>query len=673
MFKRILIANRGEIARRIARSCQRLGIEFVAVHSSADAGAEHLRGAVAREWIGEAPASASYLNGQAIIDAALRSGCEAIHPGYGFLSENPGFARAVAEAGLVFIGPDADTIVQMGDKARARQLMEAAGVPVLPGSPEATESYGLIQETCAEIGYPVILKPSAGGGGKGMQVVWSERRCARRWTPPCASAAPASGRPAAGGALRLPAAPPGSADLRRRRGAAVHLFERECSLQRRHQKIVEEAPACGLPADTREALLAAAVRGAQAIGYRNAGTFEFILAPDGRFYFLEVNTRLQVEHPVTEAITGQDLVEWQLRIAAGEGLPLAQADIRADGHAIECRVYAEDPLREFAPMPGAALHARWPAQLRVDAAFDRGGAVPAFYDPMLAKLIAHGSGRAAALAQLQTGLRDTELLGLTSNLGFLQRLLREPRVQAGQLHTHLVDELAAAPEANRLTCAVACAAAIRLALACAESASPWQGGVGAYDRAALDPDAPLGRVAYRGGAERCQAWLLERDAERTLVQVDGRRHAVSLSGAGEHWHGEVDGWRWYALLRGDDVELSVGGQRVALRAELAEQAEQEAGGGLQVRTPMPGTVVALPLAAGSRVEAQQVVAIVEAMKMENRLYAPAPASWPSCTARSATSSMPMRCWSAWARRRPNRRPAWARRQPAPLQGGRASA
>ncbi|OQS50646.1 acetyl/propionyl/methylcrotonyl-CoA carboxylase subunit alpha [Chromobacterium violaceum] len=623
MFKRILIANRGEIARRIARSCQRLGIEFVAVHSSADAGAEHLRGAVAREWIGEAPASTSYLNGQAIIDAALRSGCEAIHPGYGFLSENPGFARAVAEAGLVFIGPDADTIVQMGDKARARQLMEAAGVPVLPGSPEATESYGLILETCAEIGYPVILKPSAGGGGKGMQVVWSEAALRE-----AVDAAVRIGRSSFGDGRLLVeryVSQPRHLEVQifgDGRGAAVHLFERECSLQRRHQKIVEEAPACGLPADTREALLAAAVRGAQAIGYRNAGTFEFILAPDGRFYFLEVNTRLQVEHPVTEAITGQDLVEWQLRIAAGEGLPLAQADIRADGHAIECRVYAEDPLREFAPMPGAALHARWPAQLRVDAAFDHGGAVPAFYDPMLAKLIAHGASRAAALAQLQTGLRDTELLGLTSNLGFLQRLLREPRVQAGQLHTHLVDELAAAPEANRLTCAVACAAAIRLALACAESASPWQGGVGAYDRAALDPDAPLGRMAYRGGAERCQAWLLERDAERTLVQVDGRRHAVSLSGAGEHWQGEVDGWRWYALLRGDDVELSVGGQRVALRAELAEQAEQEAGGGLQVRTPMPGTVVALPLAAGSRVEAQQVVAIVEAMKMENRLYAP---------------------------------------------------
>ncbi|MEO9383303.1 acetyl/propionyl/methylcrotonyl-CoA carboxylase subunit alpha [Chromobacterium phragmitis] len=623
MFKRILIANRGEIARRIARSCQRLGIEYVAVHSSADADADHLQGAVAREWIGEAPASASYLNGQAIISAALRSGSEAIHPGYGFLSENPGFARAVAEAGLVFIGPDADTIVQMGDKARARQLMEAAGVPVLPGSPEATESYGLILETCAEIGYPVILKPSAGGGGKGMQVVWREAELRE-----AVSAAVRIGRSSFGDGRLLVEryiSQPRHLEVQifgDGRGEAVHLFERECSLQRRHQKIVEEAPACGLPADTREALLAAAVRGAQAIGYRNAGTFEFILAPDGRFYFLEVNTRLQVEHPVTEAITGLDLVEWQLRIAAGEGLPLAQADIRADGHAIECRVYAEDPLREFAPMPGTALRARWPARLRVDAAFDHGGAVPAFYDPMLAKLIAHGAGRAAALAQLQAGLRDTELLGLTSNLGFLQRLLREPRVQAGQLHTHLVDELAAGPEASCLTAAVACAAAIRLARACAESASPWQGGVGAYDRAALDPDAPLGRAAYRGGAERWQARLLERDAERTLAQVDGRRHVVSLAGAGERWRGEVDGWRWYALLRGDDVELSVGGQRVALRAELAEQAEQEAGGGLQVRTSMPGTVVALPLAAGSRVEAQQVVAIVEAMKMENRLYAP---------------------------------------------------
>lgn len=624
MFKRILIANRGEIARRIARSCRRLGIEHVAVYSSADADAAHLEGAAELRWIGEAPASASYLNGEAIIAAALASGCEAIHPGYGFLSENADFARAVAAAGLVFIGPDADTIAQMGDKARARQLMAAAGVPVTPGSAEATESYGLILESCAEIGYPVILKPVAGGGGKGMQVVWEEAALRE-----AVDAAVRVGRSSFGDGRLLVEryiARPRHLEVQvfgDRHGNVVHLFERECSLQRRHQKIIEEAPACAMPAATRAALLDTAVRGAAAIGYLNAGTFEFILAPDGQFYFLEVNTRLQVEHPVTEAVTGLDLVEWQLRVAAGEALPLRQEEIRADGHAIECRIYAEDPLREFAPMPGKALLARWPQACRVDAAFDGdGGEVPAFYDPMLAKLIAHGGSRGAALDALQAAVRDTALPGLSNNLGFIDRLLREPRVRAGQLDTHLVDQLAAAPEAAPQAEAVACAAAVALALACVETSSPWQGGVGPHDRATLDPDAPLGRLSYRAGAARWQARLLERSGAHARVAVAERSLQVRLRRDGELWSGEVDGLRWNALPCGDDIELTVGGHRLRLQAEQPETAEADADAGQRVASPMPGTVVALPVAVEQRVEANQVLAVVEAMKMENRIYAP---------------------------------------------------
>ncbi|MGW6156185.1 acetyl-CoA carboxylase biotin carboxylase subunit, partial [Streptomyces sp. NPDC055144] len=448
MVKRLLIANRGEIARRIARTCRRLGIEYVAVHSEADGAAAHLDGAFEQVLIGPSPAADSYLRADALIDAALRTGCDAVHPGYGFLSENAEFASATAAAGLVFVGPDASTIAAMGDKATAKRLMAEAGVPVLPGSADATESSDDIRAHADRIGYPVILKPVAGGGGKGMQVIEHERDLA----------------PAVEAAVRLARASFGDGRLlverylRRPRhievqvfgdthGNVVHLFERECSLQRRHQKIVEEAPAVNLPADVREALLSAAVRGAQAIGYTNAGTFEFILDSagdgDGGFYFLEVNTRLQVEHPVTEAITGLDLVEWQLRTAAGEQLPLAQGEITTSGHAIEVRVYAEDPDADFRPAPGRALATLWPTDLRVDAAFDGAGDVPVFYDPMIAKLIAHDPARPAALARLLHAVRSTAVLGLTTNLGFLADLLRDPRVSAGLIDTHLVDEFAA--------------------------------------------------------------------------------------------------------------------------------------------------------------------------------------------------------------------------------------
>ncbi len=626
MFKRILIANRGEIARRIARTCRRLGVEYVSVYSAADRSAAHLEHAADTQLIGDAPASASYLNADALIAAALRTGCEAIHPGYGFLSENAAFAAAVEQAGLVFIGPDARTIDSMGNKATAKRLLARAGVPVVPGSSEATESHGLIRETCREIGYPVILKPVAGGGGKGMQVVERDDEL-----DAAVDAAIRIGRANFGDGRLLVEryiATPRHLEVQifgDAHGNIVHLFERECSLQRRHQKIIEEAPAANLSEDVRARLLAAAVRGAQAIGYLNAGTFEFILAPDEQFYFLEVNTRLQVEHPVTEAITGFDLVEWQLRIAAGEALPVRQEDIRHAGHAIECRVYAEDPDRDFAPMPGEALLARWPDSCRVDAAFDTRGVVPPFYDPMVAKLIVHGATRAESLRRALAALEETTLLGLTSNLGFLHRLLHDPRVQAGRLDTHLVDAFIQQSEPwSAVDQAVACAAFVDSAEAARQEVrSPWTGGVGPFDRLALDPDAPLGRLVYRQQDRTLQAGLLRLDSTGAEIGVAAQRFEVGGTRSGAVWKGRVGPHAWAATRDDDDLEVSVAGTRVRVLNGRAVDEEHDQSGGGKVGTPMPGTVVALPVALGSRVERDDVIAIVEAMKMENRIHAQA--------------------------------------------------
>ncbi|MEU2586525.1 biotin carboxylase N-terminal domain-containing protein [Streptomyces avermitilis] len=662
MVKRLLIANRGEIARRIARTCRRLDIEYVAVHSEADSAAAHLDGAFEQVLLGPSPAADSYLRADALIDAALRTGCDAVHPGYGFLSENPEFAAAVTEAGLVFVGPGADTIAAMGDKATAKRLMAEAGVPVLPGSATATESVDEIRAGAAEIGYPVILKPVAGGGGKGMQVIERESDLA----------------PAVEAAVRLARANFGDGRLlverylRRPRhievqvfgdthGTVVHLFERECSLQRRHQKIVEEAPAANLPADLREALLAAAVRGARAIGYVNAGTFEFIVDTDvagadasagagagagagtgagaragvdsgaadgsgGRFYFLEVNTRLQVEHPVTEAITGLDLVEWQLLVAAGEQLPLAQGEITASGHAVECRVYAEDPDADFRPAPGRALAAVWPTDLRVDAAFDGRGEVPVFYDPMIAKLIAHGPARPAALRQLLHAVRSTAVLGVTTNLGFLTDLLRDTRVSAGLTDTHLVDEFTARAARHRRDTdpvAAACAAAMALPARTGPAESPWSGSVGAFDRRLLDPRAPLGRVACRIGGRTLEAALLTRRAGSLTVEVAGERFTVTRTSDGPLLRGTVGESLWTGLRRADGCELVVDGRRMALTLDVTGE-DDSAAGGDAVTSPMPGTVVQLPVAVGDVVQQGDTVAIVEAMKMENRVLASAP-------------------------------------------------
>ncbi len=627
MLKRVLIANRGEIAVRIARTCRRLGVEYVAVYSDADRHAPHLSGATASVPIGGSIASASYLDAGKVVAAAVETGCDAVHPGYGFLSENPGFARAVQAAGLAFIGPDAGTIEALGDKARAKALMRQAGVPTVPGGAEATEDLARIERLAAEVGFPVLLKPSAGGGGKGMHIVRAEAALheAARQGMRVARANFGDGRLLVERFIDNPR----HVEVQvfgDRHGNVVHLFERECSLQRRHQKVIEEAPAASLRTETRAALLEAAVRGARAIGYVNAGTFEFIVGPAGDFHFLEVNTRLQVEHPVSEEITGIDFVEWQLRIAAGEPLPLAQDAIVASGHAIECRIYAEDAANGFQPAPGKVAELRWPAGARVESGIAAGGEIPSFYDPMVAKLVVHAPTRPAALDKALAALERTVILGLTTNLGFLRRVLSDPAVRANEIDTRYLDRHVERHGARAsVVLAPACAAVMDLGRVRPEAAPAWpwlasaSGGV--FDRVHLDAAAPWGAPRYWDDAAVVQAAILgPRDGAMQMrcagrdVLVDGSPEATGL------WSGRVAGEPWYGAQAGDRLELQVAGDRVTLRRYDMRSPAQAAGGGTATAT-MPGVVVAVPVAVGDRVSTGATLAIVEAMKMENRVLA----------------------------------------------------
>jgi acetyl-CoA carboxylase biotin carboxylase subunit len=442
-MQRVLIANRGEIAVRIARACHEAGLAAVAVYSDADRGAAHVLAADHAVAIGPPPARESYLNVEALIAAARTAGADAVHPGYGFLSENAGFARAVEAAGLTWIGPPADAIATMGDKLAARHTVERAGVPVVPGAEVAVADASEAARRAAGLGYPVLVKAAAGGGGKGMRTVASEGElsealaAARRE----AESAFADGRVYLEKLLVRPRHVEVQV-LGDRQGTLVHLGERECSIQRRHQKIVEETPCPVVGAALRDALTAAALAAARAVGYSSAGTVEFLLDPEGRFYFLEMNTRLQVEHPITELVTGIDLVQAQLRVARGERLGFTQADVRPRGHAIEVRLYAEDPAASFFPSAGPVLALREPAGpgVRVDSGLVPGSVVPIEYDPLLAKLSAWGPDRAAAAARLLGALRDTAILGPTTNLAFLQDVLAHPAFVRGDTHTGFLGE-----------------------------------------------------------------------------------------------------------------------------------------------------------------------------------------------------------------------------------------
>lgn len=618
MFNRILIANRGEIACRIARTCRQLGVEYVAVYSEVDGAAAHLEGAVETVCLGAGAASESYLNAEKLLAAARQTSCEAVHPGYGFLSENAAFAAVVEAAGLVFIGPTATTIAALGDKARAKALMRDAGVPVVPGTDEASDDPLFIEQQVRSITLPVLLKPSAGGGGKGMQiidrldglslVIESAIRVARNSF--------GDGRMIVERYIEQPrhievqVFGDGQGDV-------VHLFERECSLQRRHQKVLEEAPAPHLPAEARERLLQAAVQGAQSLQYRNAGTFEFIVDRECQCYFLEVNTRLQVEHPVTEQITGQDLVEWQLRVASGESLPLKQHEITCRGHAIEARIYAEDPAHDFRPAPGQVQSVCWPDRVRVDAGLLCAGDVPAFYDPMIAKIIATAQDRMAAIAALKTGLQETKLLGVASNVGYLLRVLDDPNVRKGVVHTRYLDERKALQTPHSRAAATAVAATLGLPppQACA-SASPWAFGSSCSpsDRSALDPAAPLGRL------------YVTMDQTQDSVEMQWiKQDVVCVSHEGKHWQvrrdlarfgGQVEGLQWNACRSSTGWLLQVSGDHFAVLSE-EQYGPSDAAAAENTAAPMAGVITSLKVRTGDRVQAGDVLAIIEAMKMEH--------------------------------------------------------
>jgi acetyl-CoA/propionyl-CoA carboxylase biotin carboxyl carrier protein len=642
VFDTVLVANRGEIAVRVLRTLRRLGVRSVAVYSDADAGAPHVAAADVAVRIGPAAATQSYLSIERVIEAARATGAQAIHPGYGFLSENTAFAAACADAGITFVGPPASAIEAMGDKIRAKQTVAKAGVPVVPGSDGAGLDDAALALAVEQVGYPVLLKPSAGGGGKGMREVHA---------PDELAAAIASARREARGSFgddtllveRLVATPRHieiqvMADAH---GQVIHLGERECSLQRRHQKIVEEAPSALLTPAQRAAMGEAACEAARAVGYTGAGTVEFIVGSDrpDDFFFMEMNTRLQVEHPVTEMVTGLDLVELQLRVAAGERLPIGQDEVRLAGHAVEVRVYAEDPAAGFLPTGGRILGLHEPSGdgIRVDSGIVEGGLVGSDYDPMLAKVIAHGSDRAEALRRLDSALRDTVLLGIGTNVGFLRALLADPDVRAARLDTGLVGRRVGDWTAAVLPADVLAAAAAHELL----ELEPPTGG------ALVDPfDLPGG---WRVGQPAWASWRMFVDGyDPVAVRIRGRAAAAEVAvGEAEpvpvsaRWLRDeaqtpgVGAWlsvtlsgvtRHYACAVEPNGTLWLGrdGQAWGIReqAPLEQQLAADPAGGGPVRSPMPGTVTVVEVVEGQRVAAGARLVVVEAMKMEHVLTAP---------------------------------------------------
>ncbi len=627
MFDTVLVANRGEIAVRVIRTLRRLGIRSVAVHSDADVGAPHVALADLAVRIGPAAAAQSYLSVERIVEAARATGAQAIHPGYGFLSENTAFAAACAEAGIVFVGPPASAIEAMGDKIAAKATVAKAGVPVVPGSDGAGLTDDELVLAVEQVGYPVLLKPSAGGGGKGMREVH---------VPDELRAAIASARREARGSFgddtllveRLITTPRHIEVqvLADAHGSVVHLGERECSLQRRHQKIVEEAPSALLTDEQRERMGAAAVEAARAVGYVGAGTVEFIVGADApeQFFFMEMNTRLQVEHPVTEEVYDVDLVELQLRVAAGEERPWP-ARTRARGHAVEARIYAEDPAAGFLPTGGRILALREPDGVRVDSGVADGTVVGSDYDPMLAKVVAWGPDREAALRRLDVALRDTVLLGVGTNIAFLRALLADPDVRAGRLDTGLVGRRVEDWAAGSLPEDVLIAAAVHSLLEL-EPAGPvvdpfdvpggWRVGEPAWvgwQMAVAGRDPVAVRVRGRAADALCQVG--EGLARQCSGSLDGARLAVTVDGLTRHYTCARDG---EVLWLGREGAAWAVREHSPLDATDAAQA----GAAGPVRSPMPGTVTVVEVVTGQQVSAGDRLVVVEAMKMEHVLTAP---------------------------------------------------
>jgi 3-methylcrotonyl-CoA carboxylase alpha subunit len=641
MFNKILIANRGEIACRVAATCRRLGVKSVAVYSDADANAKHVAACDEAVHIGEAAAAQSYLRIERIIAAARATGAEAIHPGYGFLSENEDFARACDEAGIVFIGPPVGAIAAMGSKAAAKALMHSAAVPLVPGYHGDDQDLALLQREADAMGYPVLLKASAGGGGKGMRVVERSEDFAAALASCKREAASSFGNDRV--LIEKYLMRPRHVEVQvfaDKHGGAVYLFDRDCSVQRRHQKVLEEAPAPGLADEVRRAMGEAAVAAARAVHYVGAGTVEFIMT-GADFYFMEMNTRLQVEHPVTEMVTGLDLVEWQLRVAADEPLPLEQSQLVVQGHALEARIYAENPSRGFLPSTGTLKHLRMPegveftigdvtqrAPVRIDSGVREGDTITPFYDPMIAKLIVHGATREDALARMQRALEACEVVGPHTNIEFLHRLVTCEPFATADLDTGLIErhhDALFAPQHKpfREALALACAALYGREADAASAASPW---------------TALAHWRLNGGFTQSLGW---RDIDTDTVfsatfAQDGAAQTLACAG-------RVEPWTWWRGASANEYGATIGstrvtgrvfidgdvfhvfclGKTVALEWQnlLAHAADTEHGEG-RLTAPMPGKVIAVLVEPGAVVEKGAPLIVMEAMKMEHTIGAP---------------------------------------------------
>ncbi|BEU24905.1 acetyl/propionyl/methylcrotonyl-CoA carboxylase subunit alpha [Paraburkholderia sp. 22B1P] len=642
MFNKILIANRGEIACRVAATCKRLGITSVAVYSDADANAKHVAACDEAVHIGGSTAAESYLRVERIIEAAIATGAQAVHPGYGFLSENEDFAHACEKAGIAFIGPPVEAIAAMGSKAAAKALMHSAAVPLVPGYHGDDQNADLLHRQADEIGYPVLLKASAGGGGKGMRVVTRTEEFDAALASCKREAASSFGNDRV--LIEKYLTRPRHVEVQvfaDKHGGAVYLFDRDCSVQRRHQKVLEEAPAPGLQPHVRRAMGEAAVAAARAVNYVGAGTVEFIMTEGGEFYFMEMNTRLQVEHPVTEMVTGLDLVEWQLRVAANEPLPLAQDQLKIEGHAIEARIYAEHPARGFLPSTGTLKHLRMPegvefsigvggerAPVRIDSGVREGDTITPFYDPMIAKLIVHGASREEALKRMSQALRGCEVVGPHTNVEFLQRIVASVPFSTGDLDTGLIerhhDALFAPVEKPFIEAlALACGALLTREGGVEHGASPW--------------DA-LSHWRLNGGYTQALNWrdvekeaaftvVFSRDGETRTLTHDGRTEPFKWwTGAGKHEYGATIGDAHVTgrvFVDGDTFHVFCRGEALAFEWQnlLAHAADAEHGEG-RLTAPMPGKVIAVLVEQGVVVEKGQPLIVMEAMKMEHTIGAP---------------------------------------------------
>lgn len=631
MFRKILIANRGEIACRVIETAHKMGISCVAVYSEADANARHVRLADEAFLLGPAASKDSYLRADKIIAIAKQSGAEAIHPGYGFLSENPTFAKACADNDLVFIGPPVGAIEAMGSKSAAKAIMQQAGVPLVPGYHGDDQSDDVLAAESARIGYPQLLKAAYGGGGKGMRVVWQQTEFADALASARREAKAGFGNDKM--LLERYLTKPRHIEIQvfaDNHSNAVYLAERDCSIQRRHQKVIEEAPAPNFSAAQRQAMGEAAVKAAQAINYRGAGTVEFLFDEDGAFYFMEMNTRLQVEHPVTEMITGQDLVQWQLLVAAGEALPLSQHQIQINGHAIEVRVYAEDPDNDFLPATGTLTYLRQPdssRHVRVDTGVVEHDAVSPFYDPMIAKLIVWDENRDRAIARMLRALHDYSIAGVTTNLGFLTRLTSHPAFKAAKLDTNFINQHHSslfAPTDDNTTKALQLAALFivekqKNAQTAETICSPWQQSHGWRLN-----DLPVVDISLLTG----------NDKHPITVQQQPNHYQLTVAGQSSHatatlQHDQltvvIDGHRTTVRVSQYQQTISVfiGHQRYDViwqtQTEIETDSTEHSG---SLTAPMNGTIVAVLVQPGQQVTAGAPLVIMEAMKMEYSIKAP---------------------------------------------------